>query len=183
MNEAAENLEFEKAAKLRDRISAIERSAKTQSIQAGRAVSCDIFAVSVNSGLTSIAVVKYRKGHLIDKENYFIGDDFDNRIMRSEFLLRYYEGDREIPKLILLDGEPEDSEILAEYFKSLSGHKVEITVPQRGENLVLTTLAKSNADEYLSLKVGRTSHEIKALQDLAKRAKEAAEKMNELINS
>lgn len=168
MNEAAENLEFEKAAKLRDRINAIERSAKTQSIQAGRAISCDIFAVSGNSGLTSVAVVKYRKGHLIDKENYFIGDDFDNRIMRSEFLMRYYEGDREIPKLILLDGEPEDGEVLEEYFRNLSGHKVEITVPQRGENLVLTTLAKSNADEYLSLRVGRTSHEIKALQDLSK---------------
>lgn len=181
MNSAAENLEFEKAAKLRDRINAIERSVKTQSIQAGRDISCDIFAVSENSGLTSIAVVKYRKGKLIDKENYFIGDDFDSSIMRSEFLMRYYENGREIPKLILLDGEPEDSGILEEYFHGLSGHKVEITVPKRGENLVLTTLAKSNADEYLSLKVGRTSREITALQDLAKLL--GLKKIPELIES
>ncbi len=181
MNTAAENLEFEKAAKLRDRINAIERSVKTQSIQAGRDISCDVFAVSENSGLTSIAVVKYRKGKLIDKENYFIGDDFDSSIMRSEFLLRYYENGRELPKLILLDGEPEDSSILEEYFRNLSGHKVEITVPKRGENLVLTTLAKSNADEYLSLKVGRTSREITALQDLAKLL--GLKKIPELIES
>ena len=181
MNTAAENLEFEKAAKLRDRINAIERSVKTQSIQAGRDISCDVFAVSENSGLTSIAVVKYRKGKLIDKENYFIGDDFDSSIMRSEFLLRYYENGRELPKLILLDGEPEDSSILEEYFRNLSGHKVEITIPKRGENLVLTTLAKSNADEYLSLKVGRTSREITALQDLAKLL--GLKKIPELIES
>ncbi len=168
MNEAAENLEFEKAAKLRDRIAAIERSAKTQSIQAGKSISCDIFAVSRNNGLISAAAVNYRNGKLIDKENYFLGDEDDEAALRTEFLTRYYENGREIPKLILLDEECEDRELLEEYFRSISGHKVEITVPKRGENLVLTTLAKSNADEYLSIRVGRTGREIAALQDLAK---------------
>ncbi|MGN0655333.1 MAG: excinuclease ABC subunit UvrC [Ruminiclostridium sp.] len=168
MNEAAENLEFEKAAKLRDRIAAIERSAKTQSIQAGKNISCDIFAVSRNNGLISAAAVNYRNGKLIDKENYFLGDEDDEAALRTEFLTRYYENGREIPKLILLDEECEDKELLEEYFRNISGHKVEITVPKRGENLVLTTLAKSNADEYLSLRVGRTGREIAALQDLAK---------------
>lgn len=168
MNEAAENLEFEKAAKLRDRIAAIERSAKTQSIQAGKSISCDIFAVSRNNGLISAAAVNYRNGKLIDKENYFLGDEDDEAALRTEFLTRYYENGREIPKLILLDEECEDRELLEEYFRKISGHKVEITVPKRGENLVLTTLAKSNADEYLSIRVGRTGREIAALQDLAK---------------
>ena len=86
----------------------------------------------------------------------------------TEFLTRYYENGREIPKLILLGDDSEDNTLLEEYFRSLSGHKVEITVPKRGENLVLTTLAKSNADEYLALRVGRTSREITALQDLQK---------------
>lgn len=168
MNEAAENLEFERAAKLRDRIAAIERSAKTQSIQAGKSISCDIFAVSRNNGLISAAAVNYRSGKLVDKENYFLGDEDDEAALRTEFLTRYYENGREIPKLILLDEECEDRELLEEYFRSISGHKVEITVPKRGENLVLTTLAKSNADEYLSIRVGRTGREIAALQDLAK---------------
>ncbi|MGN0619693.1 MAG: excinuclease ABC subunit UvrC [Ruminiclostridium sp.] len=168
MNAAAENLEFEKAAKLRDRIAAIERSAKTQSIQAGKSISCDIFAVSRNNGLISAAAVNYRNGKLIDKENYFLGDEDDEAALRTEFLTRYYENGREIPKLILLDEECEDRELLEEYFRNISGHKVEITVPKRGENLVLTTLAKSNADEYLSIRVGRTGREIAALQDLAK---------------
>ncbi len=168
MNEAAEALEFEKAAKLRDRIAAIERASKVQSIRSGRDINCDVFALSHNTGLTAAAVVKYRGGQLIDKENYFIGDEYEAAFMRSEFMMRYYENGREIPKLILIDDDTEDNDLLAEYFRGLAGHKVEITVPKRGENLVLTTLAKSNADEYLALKVGRTSHEITALQDLQK---------------
>ncbi len=168
MEEAAERLDFERAAVLRDRISAIERAAKTQSIESGSSVSCDVFAVSQNMKLTSVAVVKYRMGKLIDKENYFIGDEYDEALMRSEFLLQYYGGGREIPKSVLLDGESEDNALLEEYFRGLCGHKVTISVPKRGEGLVLTTLAKSNADEYLSLRVGRTSREITALQDLAK---------------
>jgi len=168
MNDAAENLDFERAAVLRDRINAITRSAKTQSIQAQRDIDCDVFAVSQNTGLTSIAVVKYRGGKLIDKENFFVGDECENELIRSEFLLQYYSNGKEIPKNIYLDGDSEDNSLLEEYFRGICGHKVTITVPKRGEGLVLTTLAKSNADEYLSLKVGRTSHEITALQDLQK---------------
>ncbi len=168
MNEAAENLEFEKAAKLRDRIAAINRAAKVQSIRSDRDISCDVFAVSHNAGLTAAAVVKYRGGQLIDKENYFIGDEYDADVIRTEFLMRYYENGREIPKLILLDGDSEDNGLLGEYLGGVSGHKVSVTVPKRGENLVLTTLAKSNADEYLALRVGRTSREVTALQDLQK---------------
>ncbi|MCM1333963.1 MAG: excinuclease ABC subunit UvrC [Bacteroides sp.] len=168
MEAAAEALDFERAASIRDRIRAIERAAKTQSIQSGSNVTCDVFAVSQNQKLTSVAVVKYRKGKLIDKENYFIGDEYDEALMRSEFLLQYYGNGREIPKSILLDGETEDNALLEEYFRGLTGHKVALSVPKRGEGLVLTTLAKSNADEYLSIRVGRTSREITALQDLAK---------------
>lgn len=168
MNDAAENLDFERAAVLRDRINAITRSAKTQSIQAQKDIDCDVFAVSQNTGLTSIAVVKYRGGKLIDKENFFVGDECENELIRSEFLLQYYSNGKEIPKNIYLDGDSEDNTLLEEYFRSICGHKVTINVPKRGEGLVLTTLAKSNADEYLSLKVGRTSREITALQDLQK---------------
>lgn len=168
MEAAAENLEFERAAQLRDRIAAIKRAAKAQSIESGRSISCDVFAVSQNMKLTSVAVVKYRSGKLIDKENYFIGDEYNEQLMRGEFLLQYYSSGREIPGEIYLDGDTEDNALLEEYFRKTAGRKVLINVPKRGEGLVLTTLAKSNADEYLSLRVGRTSREITALQDLAK---------------
>lgn len=168
MEAAAENLEFERAAQLRDRIAAIKRAAKAQSIESERSISCDVFAVSQNMKLTSVAVVKYRSGKLIDKENYFIGDEYNEQLMRGEFLLQYYSSGREIPGEIYLDGDTEDNALLEEYFRKTAGRKVSINVPKRGEGLVLTTLAKSNADEYLSLRVGRTSREITALQDLAK---------------
>lgn len=168
MEAAAGNLEFERAAQLRDRIAAIKRAARAQSIESGRSISCDVFAVSQNMKLTSVAVVKYRSGKLIDKENYFIGDEYNEQLMRGEFLLQYYSSGREIPGEIYLDGDTEDNALLEEYFRKTAGRKVSINVPKRGEGLVLTTLAKSNADEYLSLRVGRTSREITALQDLAK---------------
>ena len=111
MEEAAENLEFERAAVLRDRINAITRSVKTQSIQTQRDLSCDVFAVSQNMKLTSIAVVKYRLGKLIDKENFFIGDECDESLMRSEFLIQYYSNGKEIPI--------EDARLTYEYDESL----------------------------------------------------------------
>ena len=89
--------------------------------------------------------------------------------MRSDFLVEYYSARTDaIPKQIYIDKEMEDSAILEEYFSALCGHKVTVTVAQRGEGLSRVLLAKQNASEYLSMKVGRTVKEINALEDLAK---------------
>lgn len=169
MNEAAENLEFEKAAKLRDRINAITKMKDGQDIMSDKTFDFDVVALAQNVELASIAVIKYRGGRITDKENFYIGDEYEAGQMRSDFLVEYYSKRAdEIPKQIYIDIEMDDSTVLCEYFSALCGHKVSITVPKRGEGLSRIFLAKANASEYLSLKVGRTVKEINALEDLAK---------------
>ncbi|MCH5324330.1 MAG: excinuclease ABC subunit UvrC [Eubacterium sp.] len=169
MNRAAENLEFEKAARLRDRIRSIEKMKDGQGIISDKEYDFDVIGLAQNAELASIAVIKYRGGRITDKENFYIGDEYEAGQMRSDFCVGYYsERADEIPKQIYIDTEMDDSELLCEYFSALCGHKVTISVPKRGEGLSRVMLAKSNASEYLALKVGRTVKEINALEDLAK---------------
>lgn len=166
MEEYAEKLEFEKAAKLRDRIAAIQKAELTQHIYSSKTTDYDVVAAAVNMDKCSVAVVKYRGGRLIDKENFFIGEENDSSQTREDFLVEYYSDKAEMPKEIYIDTEIEDKELLESYFTDRYKHKVSIIVPKRGEGLTQVTLAKSNAEEYLSLRVGRTAKEISALEDL-----------------
>lgn len=166
MNEYAERLEFEKAAKIRDRISAIQKAEQTQHIYSSKTTDYDVIAAAANMDKCSVAVVKYRGGRIIDKENFFIGEETDSSQTREDFLVEYYSSKSEMPKEIYLDMEIEEAELLESYFSNKFGHKISFLVPKRGEGLVQITLAKSNAEEYLSLKVGRTAKEIAALEDL-----------------
>ena len=168
MEEASDKLEFEKAAKLRDQIIAIEKADRSQKIMSDKTTDYDIVALAQNMELSSVAVVKYRGGRLIDKENFYIGDEYDPSQMRSDFLVEYYSSKPSMPKEIYLDREIDDKSLLEEYFRGKFGHKVSLIVPQRGEGLNQIVLARNNASEYLALKVGRTAKEINALEDLAK---------------
>ena len=166
MNEAAENLEFEKAAKLRDRIQAIARLKNSQKIFDYKTEDYDIVALAQNVSLASIAAVKYRGGRLVDKENFFIGDEYDPGEMRRDFLLSYYPDRDDIPKEIYIDEEFDDMELVTQLLREKAGHAVKFVVPQRGNGLSQIVLAKNNASEYLALRVGRTAKEINALEDL-----------------
>lgn len=169
MYEASENLEFEKAAKLRDRINAIEKMKDSQEIFSDKTFDFDVIALAQNVELASVAVMCYRGGRITDKVNFFIGDEYESGQMLSDFMIGFYsERPERLPKMIYLDKQPDDSAVLEEYFASLCGHKVTLTVAQRGEGLSRVLLAKKNASEYLSMKVGRTVKEINALEDLAK---------------
>lgn len=168
MEEASDKLEFEKAAKLRDQIIAIEKADRSQKIMSDKTTDYDIVALAQNMELSSVAVVKYRGGRLIGKENFYIGDEYDPSQMRSDFLVEYYSSKPSMPKEIYLDREIDDKSLLEEYFRGKFGHRVSLIVPQRGEGLNQIVLARNNASEYLALKVGRTAKEINALEDLAK---------------
>lgn len=165
MERAAENLEFEKAARLRDRIAAITRLAQSQKILDYKQ-EYDIVGVAQNVGMASFAVIKYVGGRLVDKENFFIDDEYDPAAMRRDFLLSYYSEREDIPKEIYIDEEFEDMELITQLLREKAGHAVKFVVPQRGDGMAQVTLAKRNAGEYLALKVGRTAKEISALEDL-----------------
>ncbi len=165
MNAAAENLEFEKAARLRDRISAITRLTSTQTILDYKQ-DYDIVGAAQNVGMASVAVIKYRRGRLVDKQNFFLGEEYSGAEMRRDFLLSYYSSQEEIPKEIYVDEEFDDAQLLEQLLREQSGHAVKFIVPKRGEGLSQALLAKKNAGEYLALRVGRTAKEISALEDL-----------------
>ena len=168
MNRAAEELNFELAAKLRDRISAIEKASENQKSVDINIKDTDIIALSQNSEMACASVLMYRGGRLFDKADFFLGEKESQSKMREDFILQFYSNKDFIPKEILLDEEIEDGEIIQQWLRQKAGHAVNLYTPKRGAMLRLTTLAKSNASEYLSIKVGRTGKEIVALEELAK---------------
>ncbi len=180
MEQAAENLEFERAARLRDRIAALSRLKNGQSIFDDKQ-EFDIVGGAQNIGVASFAVIKYRGGRLVDKENFFIGDEYEPAEMRRDFLVSYYSEREDIPKEILIDEDFEDAELIAALIREHAGHAVKIYVPRRGEGIAKIALARKNAGEYLALRIGRTQREITALEDL--RELLGLEKIPEIIES
>ncbi|MBQ4095245.1 MAG: excinuclease ABC subunit UvrC [Oscillospiraceae bacterium] len=170
MLEASENLEFERAAMLRDRINAITKASETQKIVDESRRDCDAIAAAILGDNACISVVMYRDGRLFDKASFFLGLQDDTPQMREEFVMQYYSSRDYIPKDIFLDIdlEQQDRDNLTTYLKSLCSHAINISTPKRGNPLSLVRLSASNASEYLSIKVGRSGREITALDELAR---------------
>lgn len=168
MYKAAEAMNFELAARLRDRIAAITKASESQKIIDEHIKNCDIAAIAQNGENACASIIMYRGGRLFDKASFFLGDTDDQDKMYSDFLIQYYSSKDDIPHDILLETDFSERDLVAKYLSDKSSHTVRLAVPQRGQLLKLTALAKSNAAEYLSIKVGRTSREIIALEELAK---------------
>lgn len=168
MNEAAENLDFETAARLRDRISAVQRAADSQNIISEALPDTDAVAIARNSGEACAAVIMYRGGRLFDRAEYFLGEEEGESEMMEDFVTQYYSGQREIPRNVILGCDPGNMPDIEALLRSRSGRAVDVMCPQRGRYRRLSEIARSNAEEYLSIKVGRTAREIAALEELAR---------------
>lgn len=172
MNDAAERLDFETAAKLRDRINAVSRAADSQNIITEQLPDTDAVAIARNGGEACAAVIMYRGGRLFDRAEYFLGEEFSvdgdgESSMIEDFLAQYYSGMREIPRNIVLGTPADNTDDLERLFRERSGRAVDVMNPKRGRFMRLAEIAKSNAEEYLSIRVGRTAKEIAALEELA----------------
>lgn len=168
MNVAADALNFELAAKLRDRINAIKKVTDSQKVIETNQKNTDVVATAQNGEYSVASVLMYRGGRLFDKVDYFLGEIDEETEIYEEFLTQYYSSKEDIPREILLDEEISSPEIIEEFLRKKSNHAVTLLTPKRGASLKLTMLAKNNASEFLSLKVGRTGKEIVALEELAK---------------
>lgn len=166
MYDASEKLRFEEAGRYRDRIKAIQGTLSKQRVVKSDGRNYDVIGMAKNNDLASIAVLKYRKGVLADKQNFFLGEWYDENELRSDFIKSYYTSVGDAPEEIITDGGVEDSELLCELIGKTANRRVRISPAKRGERLNLTMLAKANASEYLALKVGRTSKELAALEEL-----------------
>lgn len=168
MENASQNLEFEIAAKLRDRITAIKRATEQQKIVDNDIKNADVIAISKNGDNACASVLMFRNGRLFDKADFFLGELDDENTMRESFISQYYSNREDIPRDVLVDEELENAAVLELFLREKSKHAVTLYSPKRGSMLKLTMLAKNNASEYLSIKVGRTGKEIVALEELAK---------------
>lgn len=164
MNKAVENLDFERAIIMRNRISAVRKASESQKIIDNSLVSTDIIAMVKNNHTVCSAVLVYRQGRLCDKEVYFLGDDDEN--ISESFIIQYYSN-RNIPESIVVEQPFKNMEITEKYLSETAGNSVKIIYRQRGNYTKLIAMAKSNAGEYLALKMNRTCKEIIALEEIA----------------
>lgn len=165
MEDAAEQLDFELAAKLRDRIASIKKASESQRMVGTGIEDSDFLGISHSKDSYCLSVISYRGGRLYDKQSFFVGLSENEEKLRFDFLLRFYDK-RTPPKHIYLDGECEDTALLERYLSEKSGRKVAVTVPERGEKLSLVTLARANSSEKLSQKTGVKSRDMEALEQL-----------------
>ncbi len=168
MEEAAENLEFEKAARLRDRIAAIEKINERQKVVYSKAEHEDFVAFAKSQDLTAIAVLKFRDFRLIDKVDFTLKETGDLSVLRAEFLKSYYVSQTDLPRKINLDGDCEDRELIAQLLSRQAGRRVEITTPQKGERQKLVEMAAKNAAEKIAISSAMTNSELAALDELGR---------------
>ena len=164
MDKASENLDFEKAA----RISAITKSNQKQKIFDIDLKSCDFIASSQSSNGICISLLIYRNGRLFDKLIFsYCNEECDENYLES-FLIMYYTSQDNIPKNIVLEEKIENVELIKKVLCDKCNHNIKFSFPQKGNLLKYIMMAKSNAEEYLSVQNGRTRKEISALEELSK---------------
>lgn len=166
MNRAAENLEFEKAASIRDRIFVIKKIEEKQNVVQANLSDQDVVALAQFNANACFEVFCYRGGRLADRKEFLLGDVGDPGAARAEFLERYYADKEVIPPLVILDAPTDDRNVLEEWLSSKAGRAVKIVVPQKGEKLKLVQICSKNASERLAQKIGRTEKETSALLEL-----------------
>lgn len=167
MVEYSETLEFEKAAKLRDRIKAIKNLEERQKVVAINVPEEDVFALVNSQKKACFDVLRFQNGRLTDSEHWLI-DSVDNLPeARFELIERYYAMRDRIPSRIAVDGEIADETLLREHLASVRGKKLEIIHPQKGEHLSIVNMCLKNANEQLAQYQGRLGKEMAALEELA----------------
>lgn len=165
MEQAAENLEFERAARIRDKINAVKKMGDKQKVVANKVLDEDVIASFTDDGKICFQVFRFEGGRLFDRES-FIFDSGESESEYEEFLLSYYTLRDDAPKNIALDKSFEGLEDIARWLSEKRGNKVNVTVPQRGEQAQLVSMCRSNAAEALAQKKGATVREYGVLEEL-----------------
>lgn len=168
MNEAAENLEFEKAAMLRDRIAAVKKAAEKQKIINSGVDSADIIGIAEYYEGVYVSVLMYRENRLYDKAVFELEKPDGGEDLLEQFMQNFYYGKEDVPKTVIIDHLPESADLITEMMEKQSGRKVKLHVPQKGRQLDLLRLAKNNSAEYAAIQNDRTGKEVIALEQLAK---------------
>ena len=147
MKSAAEKQDYETAAKLRDRISAIEHFSQEQKVSNINEKSIDVIGVFKNEIDCVVEIFFVRNSKMIGREHYFLSNMADENISNilSDFVKQYYLQKEELPSKIMMQEDIEDKEIIEKILTEKSGKKVEFKTPQKGEKLRFVEMAVNNA--------------------------------------
>ncbi|WP_036766258.1 excinuclease ABC subunit UvrC [Parvularcula oceani] len=167
MEAAAERMEFERAARLRDRIRALAYIQETQGINTASVGEADVFAVHADGGMACVQAFFFRAGQNLGNQAYFprADEDVPTGEVMGAWIAQFYDG-RMPPALILLSEDVPDQALLAEALTIKAGRKVEILTPRRGERRELTRHARMNAREALGRKLADTQSQKKLMKEL-----------------
>ncbi len=165
MNAAAENLNFEEAAKLRDRINAIKKIREKQKVVSISYKEQDVIATAFLGETACVEILVFKNFRLTDKKHFFLDGFNDKETLYSEFLPQYYVN-RSIPSRIVLDYETESFTVLERWLSEKAEKKVTLLNPKIGDQLKLVEMCLENAAENLSEKTERTGKEMSALNEL-----------------
>ncbi len=168
MQDASAALDFERAAIYRDRLAALSHVQSHQGINPQSVDEADVFAIHHEGGQNCIEVFFFRTGQNWGNRAYFPKADpaLEPAEVLGAFLAQFYD-DKPCPRVILLSHEVEEQELLARALATRAGHKVAISVPQRGEKKDLTDHALQNARQALGRRLAETSSQARLLAGLA----------------
>lgn len=147
MLQAAENLEFELAASLRNRLNAVESLGQKQLVTAGTLADTDVVGYAQTEVKACFAVLHFSNGNLLDKEYEVFPAPDDKEEAVSSLMKQYYLSRGFAPKHVLLPFELEDGELFSQLMEQQFGRHSKLRVPQRGDNVRLVELAVKNAYE------------------------------------
>ncbi len=170
MNAAAEALDFERAALLRDQLLALDKLSERQKVVADSKVNRDIFAVDFSSSVGVLAMLSVRGGALINKNEFLLSAGEPPSAEELVALIAaHYDEWGNIPREIMLDFEPdgESAALLSEYLSLDSKHKVSVRIPERGEGRALCEMARENAKEAARQHILESEREDKNVKRLA----------------
>lgn len=169
MDEAASNMEFEKAAQLRDRIRALAHVLQTQDVNPDGIEEADVFAIAMDGGVSCVQVFFIRAGQNWGATVHFPRHERDQGAdeILAAFLVQFYDK-RPPPRLILVNEKPEQADLIAEALELKAGRKIELRRPERGAKRDLLTQAERNAAEALTRKLAESASQERLLLEVQK---------------
>ena len=150
MNQASEEMEFEKAAKLRDKIRAIEKVTQRQHVVAKGAKDLDIFGVESLNEKSCLCVLKFRDGDLVATDTFIFDRIEKTPEEYTDLISSYYAARNDCPARVGVDIPADELDLLRAFLTESRGKKVEVYTPKAGENLTLIEMAHKNAQEKLA---------------------------------
>ncbi|MBQ9004195.1 MAG: excinuclease ABC subunit UvrC, partial [Eggerthellaceae bacterium] len=171
MMEAAENLDFERAARMKERIDAVAALSDRQHAVSARDLNADVIGLYREETIAGVHVFMIREGRITNSNEFVLnrGSDIPDDDLLRAFLLRYYDATTSIPREVIVREQPEDADVMADWLTeklaSPHGAKVRFTVPRKGEKLELVQMAERNAQHTLLRYKVRTNYEDKRVND------------------